>query len=213
MKLVLPHVEREGADPNTLAFHARTDYEDSEDVSHTLPYNPYGLVFFANLKVEGVPVPRFRRINGVFHMLADFAFKYYFDNDYETVINTIFPVGINRLTRAQVPVNRVMGNRAQMTSAPFQPENEPQQLLFELAAQGYQLPPPAIDNGSDMDVDSEVEEDNQADESIDEVLTKIWRCFLCDLLKKSPNPKSAQLASYCCLTKIARNRVKVGLVL
>ena len=210
MTAVLPHVEREDADPNTLAFYARTDYEGNEDVGDTLPYIPYGLVFFANLKIEGVPVPRFR-VNRGSPKLADFAFKFYFGKDYETVVSTIFPVGIERLTRATVPVNRV-SNRALMTSAPLQPEDEPQQPIFELVAHGYRLPPRAIDNGSDMDLDSG-EEDRLADESIDEVLTKIWKCFLCDLLKKSPNQKSARLASYCRLTKVARNQVQVSLVI
>ena len=79
MTAVLPHVEREDADPNTLAFYARTDYEGNEDVGDTLPYIPYGLVFFANLKIEGVPVPRFR-VNRGSPKLADFAFKFYFGN-------------------------------------------------------------------------------------------------------------------------------------
>jgi hypothetical protein len=200
MTAVLPRVERNGADPDTLAFCARTD---GEDVGETLPYNPYGLVFFTKLKVVGVAVPRFY----LGHRLEDFAFKYYFGKDYDAVANTIFPVGIVR-PPTQVPRNRVIGNRTQMTCAPFQPENEPQQTIFELAAQGYQLPPRAIDNGSEIEVDSE--EEDLGIENIDAVVTNIWRSFLCDLLTKSPNPKGALLPSYCRLPSAARSQVKVG---
>ena len=196
MTAVLPHVERNGADPDTLAFRARTD---GEDVGDTLPYNPYGLVFFAKLKVVGVAVPRFY----VGHQLADFAFKHYFGNDYDAVANTIFPVGIVRPT-TQVPRNRVIGNHTQMTRTPFQPENELQHTIFELLAPGHRLPTPAIDNGSNMEVDSE--EKDRGIGNIDALVTHIWRCFLCDLLRQIPNPKTL-LPSYC---QLMSSQVKVS---
>lgn len=98
-------------------------------------------------------------------------------------------------------------------AAPFQLDDEPQPNIFQLAEREYQLPPSAIDPGSDMDIDSEEEEEEAPGQNIDEILTKIWRCFLCDMLRKSPNPKGALRASYCKLSKCARDQVKVSRLL
>ena len=97
-----------------------------------------------------------------------------------------------------------------MTAAPFQPDEEPQSNTFHLSESGYRLPPYVIDPGSDMDIDSEKEEEEASAGNIDKILTKIWRCFLCGMLRKSPNPKGALRASYCKLSKGARNQVKVS---
>lgn len=203
MTAVLPHVERAGADPNTLAFYAQTDFQN-EDGDDMLPYIPYGLVFFKDLKLESVPVPRFRRGK----QLADFAFLFFFGKDYESIADKVFPVGI---VRQRHPPRDRIGNRTRMTAAPFQSlDEEPQPHLFQLAESGYRLPPPALDPGSDMDIDSDEEEEEGGGQNIDEILTKIWYSFLCDLLRKSPNPKGASTPSYCKVSKAARNRIKVS---
>ena len=210
MTAVLPLVERDGADANTLAFYAQTDFGDgqNEDDDSRLPYIPHGLVFFKTLKLESVPVRRFHRGNH----LADFAFLFFFGKDYDSIADLVFPVGI---VCQRLPPRDRIGNRTHMTAAPFQlMDEEPQPCPFGLAERGYQLPPPVLDQGSDMDLDSDdADEEGEEDgggKNIDEVLTKIWRCFLCDIIRKSPNPKGASSPSYCKISKAARNQIKVS---
>lgn len=109
--------------------------------------------------------------------------------------------------RAQlvVPANpHRVANKTRRTATRFTEEAEVPRI-FNLAACGYQLPPPMRDEGSDVEDDEPELVDAELD--IDARLTTLWRQFLVDLTAKAPNRKDATKSSYCRLSKAQRDRV------
>ncbi|THU75489.1 hypothetical protein K435DRAFT_707066, partial [Dendrothele bispora CBS 962.96] len=81
---------------------------------------------------------------------------------------------------------------------------EPPQVLFNLASQGYKLPPPPRDDGSDVEMHSISDNDG---EGIDVKLTHLWRQFILDVTAKSPNMKKATAPSYLKLSPDDRAKI------
>jgi hypothetical protein len=219
---ILPHVERDGADPNTLAFPARTSHEEEEDESestdsdssvvprhrfkataNTLPYNPYGLVFLRAIRVGAkYPVPRFQH-SSLFQYIvfSTKAFRFFFgkNNIDELKEDLIRKTIVQRHNPSRISNKR--------RTAPRQIE-EGERALFKLSRKGFKLPAPVVDEGSDIDVDSGNEPDGgDSREDIDSKLSKIWRQFLVDLAAKAPNRKGATFDSYCRLDADQRSMI------
>jgi hypothetical protein len=68
-------------------------------------------------------------------------------------------------------------------------------LNFSLEHTGHELPPPIRDDGSDISMDSDDDDDPLAG-GLDAELERVWRQFLIDLLKVSPNRRRARHGSY-----------------
>ena len=89
-------------------------------------------------------------------------------------------------------------------------EEEPD--LFTLGARGHVLPPPTLDDGSDIDDwDSPPPEQPAPGQSIDSLLSNVWRQFIIDITGKSPNPKGITNPSYLLLTDVQRQSATEGL--
>ena len=80
--------------------------------------------------------------------------------------------------------------------------------LFDLTCQGYRLPDPVVDEGSDQGMGSENDPGNHdSDDDLNSKLSMLWRQFLVDLTAKAPNQRSADLPSYCKLSEEERLKV------
>lgn len=72
---------------------------------------------------------------------------------------------------------------------------DPEPDLFALGARGLVLPPPTVDNGSDIeDWDSPPPEEPAT--TIDSFLSQLWRQFIIDITGKSPNQRGVGKRSY-----------------
>jgi hypothetical protein len=69
-------------------------------------------------------------------------------------------------------------------------------LNFSLEHTGHELPPPIRDDGSDISMDSDDDDDDPLAGGLDAELERVWRQFLIDLLKVSPNRQRARHGSY-----------------
>jgi hypothetical protein len=230
MVAILPHVDRDGADPNTIAFKPRTSHDehdgddhveesrstDSDDsmvprprlraTANTVPYNPYGLVFLRTIRVgDRYPVPRLQRSDLLrFQMLSPHAFQNIFNTTRDEVDAEFFQSDmVKKPHPTRVP------NKVHRTARRIVRNNAGREdRLFDLTSKGYKLPEPAVDEGSDMDVGSDHQPVLPAsDDNLDSKLSNLWRQFLVDLTAKAPNPKSAVLPSYCKLSAEQRSKV------
>ncbi|KAF8805785.1 hypothetical protein BYT27DRAFT_7014063, partial [Phlegmacium glaucopus] len=75
---------------------------------------------------------------------------------------------------------------------------------FNLAAAGHSLPPPVVDDGSDID---EIQEPQT---TIDAEVSQMWRQFLIDVVNKSPNPRGVSNPGYLALSQQERLSVSDG---
>jgi hypothetical protein len=229
MNAILPHVDREGADVNILAY--GTPVDEDEDVSDidteddddgpppakrrrdalTLPAIPWGLLFHRDIRLGlNHPVPRFVE-EGDF--ISEKTFMYFFKVAPKNIDNLI----VDATLCAPVHPARIMNRRQRTTT--FAPADEPREL-FKLRNKGLVLRPRDHDSGSDIETssdsgsgdDSEFERARQQqrlhrllpNSTIDQELTFLWRQFLLDLTSVSPNIKGSANPSYCKLTKPQR---------
>lgn len=218
MAAILPHVDRDGADPDILAYGTPTKDDDVDSQADTesdddlpprakrrreddrLPAFPYGLVFLRTIRIgESHPVPRLQR-DDIY--MSSKAFQYFFKVDLEDVETEYFRP---RLVQGSNP-QRVQ-NKVKRTMAYYNwNEDEENVRDFDLARRGIRLPSTERDGGSDMDEDDQpVVEAGDGD--IDARLTQIWRQFLIDITAKSPNKKGAWDTAYCVLTEAERLQV------
>lgn len=229
MNAILPHVDREGADPNILAYGtpvdehediSESDSEDDDDGpppakrrrdAHTLPAIPWGLLFHRDIRLgPSHPVPRFVE-EGDF--ISEKTFMYFFK---------VAPKNISRLivdATLCAPVHPARIVNKQQRTTTFIPVDE-QRALFKLRRKGLALRPRDRDSGSDIEPSSESDSDDDPEfqrarqqqrlhrlptnPTIDEELTFLWRQFLLDLTSVSPNIKGSANPSYCKLTKSQR---------
>jgi hypothetical protein len=88
--------------------------------------------------------------------------------------------------------------------SPYVPE-ENEADLFTLGARGHVLPPPTLDDGSDVEEwGTPPPELIPAGQTIDHLLSIIWRQFIIDITRKSPNPRGITKPSYLILTEVQR---------
>ena len=208
MDAVLPVTEADGVSREVLAYNTSVrgeergeEEEEEEDVSSSrrVPYNPYGCVFFRRLKLGDAPR---LRVGGP--VLSPPAFKFWFNGlSIEEITAKYQTTGIVDRTAL---AHKRPSNKGKMplyvngTGAP-----EPD--LFNLSAHGHTLPPPAGD-GSDMDDNSSSRSASPTTPTIDTFLSKLWRQFVMDLTRKSPNPRGATNPAYLKLTDIQRQQGK-----
>jgi hypothetical protein len=228
MNAILPHVDREGADVNILAY--GTPVDEDEDISEndseddddgplarrrrdavTLPAIPWGLLFHRDIRLgPSHPVPRFVE-EGDF--ISDKTFMYFFKVAPKNISNLI----VDATLCAPVHPARIPNKRQRTTT--FIPLDE-QRALFKLRNKGLALRPQDHDSGSDIEPssDSDSDEDPEFERArqrqrlnrlppnptIDEELTHLWRQFLLDITSVSPNIKGSANPSYCKLTKSQR---------
>lgn len=224
MTAILPHVKPEDALDSTMAFPARrsnsredgeegfevpeddgNESSDSEDAriparavtarAETIPCNPYGLVFLRSILVgEKIPVPRFKKSALLrYKALSDNAWRYYFGKPRDEINDEFF---ITSVVRTANPAR--IRNKVTRTANRQNSEAAEEAILFDLTSKGYKLPDAVVDEGSDQEISSNGDPDN--DENVDSKLSKLWRQFLVDLTAKAPNPKNANSPSYCKLT-------------
>jgi hypothetical protein len=207
MKAVLPITEDED-DDLCLAYAPRNgqgggdDDSEGDEFDWGTPYNPYGAIFIRRLMAKtSINVPRLRR-GGPF--ISPAAFEYWFKASEPEIHHKYFSVGI--LPREQ-PINPDRpSTRAKCTPTYITRSGTPEPVIFHLAEEGYRLPTPEIDDGSDNEGFAADETLGSGD--INKETTRIWRQFLADVVNKAPNPKKAGLPSYCKLPQSQRNSVK-----
>lgn len=231
MTAILPHAERADADRYTLAFPPRrsnapeaveeeeleggesTDSENSgiparavAATANTVPCNPYGLVFLRSIRLgDRYPVPRFERSKFLQHVaLSDKAWLYIFGMPRAEIKDSFLKLSTIRNANPARISNRV-------STAPRQNlDNAEEPMLFDLTRKGYKLPEPVVDEGSDQDDGSDNElanHDFHEDDTVDSVISDIWRQFFVDLTATAPNPKDAGSPSYCKLNPHERSLV------
>ncbi|KAF9455549.1 hypothetical protein BDZ94DRAFT_1277938 [Collybia nuda] len=166
----------------------------------TLPANPYGMVFLRNLRIgPNHPVPRFDETGG-FNELTKSAHNYFFRHpDFEAIRDLLLGESI------AAPVNTDRVRNKARNIAPYHIHGQsPQKPLFKLKAQGARIAPRPHDQGSDIEVDRDDENDET---DIDKIATDIWHMFNLDITQVSPNYKGAKNSPYTRLTKAEREMV------
>lgn len=205
MDAALPLSEAERLNTDVLAYNTfrRASWQEDEDdaeenrVSRTrVPYIPYGCVFFRRIMI-GEFVPRLH-IGGT--ILSESAFKFWFDG------MTIEQVEAMYQKSGIIPISALAGRRpTNKGRMPIYTNSTgvPEPTLFDLQSQGHMLPPPAQDNGSDIEVRSSPEPDGEP-ATIDTFLTQLWNQFIIDVIFKAPNPQGNTNPSYLKLTAAQR---------
>lgn len=228
MTAILPHVNRVDAEPNTFAFPPRrsnvqeggeegeeegdesTDSENSgiparavTATANTIPCNPYGLVFLRYIRVgDKYPVPRFDQSKFLQHMaLSDKAWLYIFGKPKDEIKDHLLNLSmVNPVNPRRIP------NRVKHTARRPNLDNEGEAMLFDLTSKGYKLPEPVVDEGSDQGTETG-NQDFREDDTVDSVISDLWRQFFVDLTATAPNPKNASSPSYCKLNAHERSLV------
>ncbi|KAK7458684.1 hypothetical protein VKT23_009683 [Stygiomarasmius scandens] len=197
-------------DPLTLLFQpSRTPRDpdnvgDGEDVgvpTTSVPVVPFGVIFWRYLQLL-VEVPRFRA-GGPF--LTQDAVLFWFSMSIKDLRLKYHSPGV--IPPEVVEKTRVVTNKSHRTMiyVPDDPENEPK--LFNLAAMGHVIPPPPVDDGSDIEVDPrQAERDFDVEGDIDAKLTNLWHQFIQDVITKSPNMAGDTRPSYLKLSRVERQQ-------
>ncbi|TFK58657.1 hypothetical protein BDN72DRAFT_950632, partial [Pluteus cervinus] len=225
---ILPRISRNDVHPSLLAFGSlvqrnRDHDSDSSDADadednrvprrSAYPGFPFGAIFIPTLRLgPKYPVPR---ITTTADELEGSSVSYFFGVNLATIqqrlvtSSAIAPSNPNR-TRNKVRATQPITISVDAPS------------LFHLNNQGYRLPSPARDEGSDpsdIEIDDDDEEDTNQNRSsaveeiifhsrdVDQILNLLWGQFLHDLLAKAPNPSDAFKASYCTLSEAERSAV------
>jgi len=207
MKAILPHIDRENADPNVIAtgtaFHGHsTDSESSDDEvargrprsnNETVPAFPFGFVFMRPIRIGGnYPVPRLVDMD---LWIPPQAFTNLFKVSFENLAAEFFHEGSTLATNSQRVPNKVKRTQTWENQGQAREGN-----LFELSRRGVRLQSPPLDDRSDNSV-HEIEDDSEDAGDIDEKPTSLWHQFLLDITSKAPNPRSATQPPYCRLTE------------
>jgi hypothetical protein len=196
MQAILPIADADVPDNETVAYPRRhqaveeeEEEEDEDNDVPSVPYNPFGVVFLRRLMLD-VQVPRMRA-GGPF--LTEPAFRHYFKATREELKFKYCSTGI--VPREVLGRERIVTNKTKRTTTYINPSTDgaPEPTLFDLAAKGYALPLPPVDDGSDVDTE---EEDLEGTGDIDKEVSKMWRQFLVDIALKTPNRAGATNASY-----------------
>jgi hypothetical protein len=200
MHAVLPNTDSDDVDDETFACvasgHGEREHEeeesDSEEEAPSQPYNPFGVIFLRRI-VPDVEVPRMRAGG---RNLTIPAFKYIFGAMPEDIRLKYHKVGI--VPAAKVPETRIVTNKTKYTPSYINTSGADEPNLFSLAENGYSLPPPVVDGGSDIEEEDDLDE---AAGDIDAEVSQMWRQFLVDVAMKTPNPRGATSASYFTVTR------------
>jgi hypothetical protein len=201
MKAVLPVTDSDGTEYHGEEEEEEEDEDEDEGgTSSSVPYNPYGVIFLRRVVLRGEKhVPRMRA-GGPY--LSPPALKFFFHASEEEIVHKYYKVGI--VPRDILDKHRVVTNKTRRTTTYINFSEEPEPNLFQLAAKGHRLPPPPVDDGSDIEMEGEPEITGD----IDAEVSQLWRQFLIDVVIKSPNPRGGTTSSY--LTISRQDRLTVG---
>lgn len=188
----------------TAVFHPNRHFVEVEDQEEAelatlvrgedlVPHVPFGVFFLRELKLDNVPIPRlrYRRI-----YLSDRAFKLVFEATRDEVSQNV------RRSTIIAPSNpERLANKTRQVLLP-RPPTSALPLNFDLQAQGFELEPMPVDNGSD--VDSDVDEDQPDDlaDGLDVELDRLCSQFFRDLISLSPNRGKGRDSPY---TKVPKH--------
>ncbi|THU76659.1 hypothetical protein K435DRAFT_878887 [Dendrothele bispora CBS 962.96] len=211
MRAALPVTDADFEDINnyTLLFkpsqtpdvedEADDDDDDDDEEDHVkVPYAPYGMIFLRRLKLD-VDVPRMRA-DGPF--MNSKAVKYFFSQSLPEIRLKYGSTAI--VPREVIDRTRTVTNKVHRTMMYHPDPSDPPELLFDLAARGHQLPPPAVDDGSDREQDSDDDDFRDTEGNIDVRMTNLWHQFILDITNKSPNQSGATSPSYLKLSRSER---------
>jgi len=140
-----------------------------------------------------------RRTHGLAPSLPSDAFKFCFNGMSEEAVRyKYYSVGIRP---PSVEAQHRVTNKTKKTPTFM----GAQTTLFNLASRGHALPPPPVDEGSDME--EEDGDDEMFGGDIDTQISQMWHQFLVDLAMKTPTPQGGG-DSYFTLNASARSNVK-----
>jgi hypothetical protein len=190
MRAVLPLTEESDIVRDVLAYNTSVrpqwqqeeEEEDPDEPIQGVPYHPYGLVFFRSIMLETnqVDVPRFR-CGGP--CMSPPSFKFFFDG--MTIQDVQFKFKRSGIVdRESIARFRPTNKKSCLQYIPITDTPEP--TLFNLGSQGLYLPPPARDDGSDLEECSTPPPD-EGPSDIDTRLSNLWRQFVMDITYKAPN--------------------------
>ncbi|KAG6815392.1 hypothetical protein H0H87_002313 [Tephrocybe sp. NHM501043] len=175
--------------------------EDTEGNSASIPYNPYGCIFFRVIFMHDV-VPRFRAGG---RMINDETIKFLFSMTLAELTAQYVKTGV-------VPVEVLAGKRMYTNRIPLIPriimEDQPEPTLFDIPGDGNH--PVILDdsaNGSDM----EDLPDREPLQDLNSWLSHQWRQFPVDVMMKSPNPKGGTSFSYLRVQTMDRRNATIAL--
>lgn len=174
------------------------DEDDEEDLNIAdIPYNPFGVIFLRRIQVYDVP-----RMRAGGPGLSISGFLFFFDKSMEEIKFIYASTGI----RPRVPASqrRAITNKVKRTPTYINPAAEPDVPIFNLSEMGHELPPPVVDDGSDVE-DELV--DGPDHRGINAQISTLWKQFLMDMVIKSPTKQGAK-QPYCKLTQ--EQRLTVG---
>ncbi|KAJ8085322.1 hypothetical protein PM082_004118 [Marasmius tenuissimus] len=198
MRACLPLTEGRVVEDSTLMF-VQTERTEETELGQYLAHCPYGVMFLRRIKTD-TEMPRFRA-GGPW--LGSRSFQYWFKMDMQAIR---FQYHDNVAARKDDdgPLMRVQ-NKTRSTKARTAQRGDDDVPMFDLESQGFAIPPPPVDEGSDMEVDTEPISNEP---TIDQRLKEIFLQCLVDILNKAPNPVRATDPSY---LKIGKNeRMRAG---
>jgi hypothetical protein len=224
MDAILPHVSRDGADPNTLAYGSPTkDNEvDSEgptddertlpivrrrgDETESLPSYAFGMVFLRPIRVgPSNPVPRLSNDGSALHPKA---FAFFFPSSLEDMRADFVTGRIHQRSNRTRIANKTKRTPIHVDSAAAEDNHHVPTFGFNLAAEGYTLRPIPVDTSPDAEqLDEDVPNDHNDYVDIDDALTHVWRQFPLDIVARASNSKAADRPSHISLDQDARLHV------
>lgn len=193
MDAALPITEAVGTDPSILAYNVSVrppglngNVDDAHDRHRMVPYNPHGCIFLRRMVVADGPRLRFGG-----PVISGPAFEFWFKRANAVQVQADYQrSGV--VSREVIAATRSTTNRSKLV--PYVSlTGEPEPPLFNFTAKGLVLPPPVVDDASDVE-DRLSEDDEPLD--IDKFTSKLWRQFVSDLTAKSPTPNNKTQPSY-----------------
>lgn len=215
MDALLPHVSRDGADPDILAYGSPTKDDDVDsaeegvlpricrrgDELHTLPSYAYGMIFTRRICVgPDHPVPRLFNDGSALHPKA---FAFFFKVPIEEIRSNIMASQIRRSANPNRVSNKTRRTPIYFDYAAAEDDAFVRPAEFSFAAEGHSLQPVPVDRGEDAELAEVVPDDG----NIDTVLTSLWYQFALDLTARSSNSKGAHADSHVVLDPTARLHV------
>ncbi|RXW13321.1 hypothetical protein EST38_g12530 [Candolleomyces aberdarensis] len=188
--------EDQGAVERPFITRLAADAEDETELESLargrslVPCVPYGMYFLRPLR-PGVPVPR---LSADKVGLSERSFQYLFGKT-KTEILTLFLS--SKVSIPRDPTRLHNRTRQRLMDPPDAAEGS----SFALETKGHDLGPPICDDGSDIAMSDQEEQDDPLGTGLDNQMERCFRQFFRDTVKLVPNRRHAKAASYCAIPK------------